>query len=88
MSVENTRPKPLFSKTLRPNGKLYYLDVYPGRNGVPYVSLCENRKNKEGGLDRIRIFLGPEAIPEMRDAFDEVHEFFASYAAQQDQNAA
>lgn len=86
---DESRPKPVFSKTLRPNGKLYYLDVYPGRKGgSPYLSLCENRKNKEGGLDRIRIFLSPEAIPEMRDALDEVHAFFASYAAKKDQEVA
>src|SRR3990172_9557496 len=76
----NERLKPLFSKTLRPGGKLFYLDVYPSRNGWnPYLSLCENRKNKEGGLDRIRIFVNAEAVPELRDALDEIHEFLENY---------
>lgn len=87
---ENTvsRPKPLFSKTIRPNGRLYYLDVYEGKTGYRYLSICENRKDKEGGFTRVRMFLNPEGIPEMRDALDEVNEFFASYAASKDRDAA
>ena len=80
MEIVNERPKPLFSKTIRPNGKLYFIDVYPSRNGgSPYLSICENRKNKEGGFDRIRMFLNREAVPELRDALEEVHEFFEGY---------
>ena len=70
------RPKPLFSKTLRPNGKLFFLDVYQGRTGTPYLSVCENRKDKEGNFTRIRMYLDRAAIPEMRDALDEVNDFF------------
>ena len=75
----NARPKPLFSRTIRPNGKLFFLDVYEGRIGLPYLSVCENRKDKEGNFTRIRLYLSREAIPEMRDALDEVHEFFESH---------
>jgi hypothetical protein len=78
-SAETTdvnRPKPLFSRTLRPNGKLYFLDVYQGRTGAPYLSVCECRKDKEGNFSRIRLFLDRAAIPEMRDALDEVNDFF------------
>ena len=88
MEAVNARPKPVFSKTLRPGGKLYYLDVYPGRTGNPYLSFCENRKNKEGGLDRIRIFVNPDAVPELRDAFDEIHEFLEGYTPAQTAAAA
>ena len=70
------RPKPLFSRTLRPNGKLYFLDVYEGRTGYTYLSICENRKDKEGNFTRVRMFLDPTAVPELRDALDEVHAFF------------
>ena len=73
------RPKPLFSRTIRPNGKLYFLDIYESRNGYPYLSICENRKDKEGNFTRIRLFLGREAIPEMRNALDDAHEFFESH---------
>lgn len=80
MDAVNGRPKPLFSKTIRPGGKIYFLDVYPSRNGgLPYLSLCENRKNKEGGYDRIRLFLNRDAVPEVRDSLEEVNEFFESY---------
>lgn len=89
MSDAESRPRPVFSKTLRPNGKLYYLDVYPGKSGTPYLSICENRKNKTGGFDRIRLFLAPEAVPEMREALDEVHTFLESYQpANKDEGAA
>jgi hypothetical protein len=71
-------PRPLFSKTLRPDGKLYFLDVYEGRTGGVYLSLCETRKDKEGRFTRIRIFLEPHAVPELRDALDEVHVFLKS----------
>jgi hypothetical protein len=70
------RPKPLFSRTLRPNGKLFFLDVYEGRTGCQYVSICENRKDKDGNFTRVRLFLSREAVPEMRDALDEVNDFF------------
>jgi hypothetical protein len=75
------RPKPLFSRTLRCGGKLYFLDVYEGRIGLPYLSICENRKDKDGNFTRIRMFLDREAIPEMRDALDEVHDFFEAHLA-------
>jgi len=73
------RPKPLFSRTIRTSGKLFFLDVYEGRIGLPYLSICENRKDKEGNFTRIRLYLNREAIPEMRDALDEVHDFFESH---------
>ncbi len=73
------RPKPLFSRTLRPNGKLYFLDIYESRTGGAYLSICENRKDKEGNFTRVRMFLEPVAVPEMRDALDEVHAFFQRY---------
>jgi hypothetical protein len=76
------RPKPLFSRTLRPNGKLFFLDVYEGRIGLPYLSIVENRTDKEGNFTRIRLYLSREAIPEMRDALDEVHQFLESYVPQ------
>jgi hypothetical protein len=80
--MENSnRPRPLFSRTLRTNGKLIFLDVYEGRTGVPYLSICENRKDKDGNFTRIRMFLDREAIPEMRDALDEVHDFFENHLA-------
>jgi hypothetical protein len=74
-----SRPKPLFSRTLRSGAKLFFIDVYEGRIGVPYLSICENRKDKDGNFTRIRLFLNREAVPEMRDALDEVHEFFESH---------
>jgi len=80
--MENAnRPRPLFSRTLRPNGKLIFLDVYEGRTGVPYLSICENRKDKDGNFTRIRMFLDREAVPEMRDALDEVNDFFETHLA-------
>lgn len=79
MERVNERPKPLFSKTLRPSGRLYYLDVYEAKSGYTYLSLCENRKDKEGNFARSRVFLSREAVPEMRDALDEVHEFFEGH---------
>jgi hypothetical protein len=80
--MENAnRPRPLFSRTLRTNGKLYFLDVYEGRTGEPYVSICENRKDKDGNFTRIRRVLDREAVPEMRDALDEVHYFFETHLA-------
>jgi len=81
------RPKPLFSRTLRPNGKLFFLDVYEGRMGLTYLSICENRKDKEGNFTRIRMYLTPEAVPEMRDALDEVHAFFQRYTPNQEASA-
>ena len=78
--MENAkRPKPLFSRTLRPGGKIFFLDVYEGRTGTPYLSICENRKDKEGNFTRIRLYLSREAIPEMRDALDEIHDFFEAH---------
>ncbi len=78
--MENSnRPRPLFSRTLRTNGKLIFLDVYEGRTGVPYLSICENRKDKDGNFTRIRMFLDREVVPEMRDALDEVHDFFENH---------
>jgi hypothetical protein len=73
------KPRPLFSRTLRTNGKLYFLDVYEGRTGVPYVSICENRKDKDGNFTRVRLFLSREAVPELRDALDEVNDFFEQH---------
>ena len=73
------RPRPLFSRTLRPGGKLFFLDVYEGRTGAPYLSIVENRKDKEGNFTRIRLYLNREAVPEMRDALDEIHDFFESH---------
>jgi hypothetical protein len=40
------------------------------------VSICENRKDKDGNFTRIRLFLNREAVPEMRDALDEVNDYF------------
>jgi hypothetical protein len=77
----DNRPRPLFSRTLRANGKLFFLDVYEGRTGVPYLSICENRKDKDGHFTRIRLFLDREVVPEMRDALDEVHDFFENHLA-------
>jgi hypothetical protein len=73
------RPRPFFSKTLRPNGTILFLDVYAGRQGGLYLSLCGSRKGKDGTFTRIRLFLNPEAVPELRDALGEVCEFFQSY---------
>jgi len=73
------RPKPLFSRTLRPGGKLYFLDVYEGRSGMPYLSVCENRKDKDGNFIRIRIYINREGISEMRDALDEVNDFLEQH---------
>lgn len=77
--TNSIRPRPLFSKTLRPNGKLFFLDVYEGRQGGLYLSLCENRKDKDGTFTRIRLFMSPDAVLELRDALGEVCEFFKSY---------
>ena len=69
-------PKPLFSRTLRPgDGKLYFIDVYEGRTGAPYLSICENRKDKDGNFTRVRIYFTRGAVPQIRDAFDEAHRF-------------
>lgn len=73
------RPRPLFSRTLRPSGKLFFLDIYAGRQGGLYLSLCESRKDKDGTFTRIRLFMSPDAVPELRDALGEACEFFKSH---------
>ena len=55
--------------------------------GLTYLSICENRKDKEGNFTRIRMYLTPEAVPEMRDALDEVHAFFQRYTPNQEASA-
>ena len=80
------RPRPLFSKTLRPEGRLYFLDVYKARNGgLPYLSICENRRDREGGFHRVRLFLSPLAVSEMREALGEVDEFLRTVYTEQAQ---
>ena len=79
----DNRPRPLFSRTLRPGGKLFFLDVYEGRTGTPYLSICENRKDKDGNFTRIRLYLAPEAVTVIRDGLDEAHAFLQQYTPQE-----
>jgi hypothetical protein len=80
MEAVTDRPKPLFSKTIRPGGRVYYLDLYPPRNGgSPCLSVCELRKDKEGKQVKFRMYLYPEAVVEMRNSLDEVNDFLESY---------
>ena len=83
------RPKPLFSRTLKigyhyPGGKssakrnVFFLDVYTGRNGEPYLCVCENRMDGDGNFQRIRIYVSREGIAGMRDALDEINDFLES----------
>jgi hypothetical protein len=43
------------------------------------LSTCENRKDKEGNFTRVRLFVEPSAVPELRDVLNDVHEFFERY---------
>jgi hypothetical protein len=78
----NNIPKPLFSKTVRSAGQLYFLDVYEGRRGNVYLSICENRMDRQGNAIRIRIFIERDALPEMCDAMNEVARFLKSRDAE------
>ena len=76
----NDRPKPIFSTTIRPGGRVYYLDLYPPRNGgSPCLSICELRKDREGKPVKIRLYLYPEAVTEVRSSLEEIEEFLESY---------
>jgi hypothetical protein len=75
----NNRPTPLFSRTVRVGGKMYYCDIHEGRTGTPYLSLCENRRDKDGTVTRIRMFMGPDTLPQIQDALAEAAEWFRNH---------
>jgi len=81
------RSKPLFSRTLQSTEKIYFVDVYEGRQGGLYLSICENHKDRDGNFTRIRMHLAPEMVPGMRDALDEIHAFFQRYNLNQEASA-
>lgn len=76
--------QPLFSRTLRPRGMVFRLDVYEGRNAHVYLSIRESRQDLDGIPQPGRICLNPDAVPLMREALDEVHTFFRGYNVSED----
>jgi len=56
-----TRPTPLWTQQVKA-GKVYYLDVYNGREGKPYLSLSENKKDAEGNWQKTKTFYSVENL--------------------------
>ena len=65
----------LFSKTLKPGKRLYYIDVKQDRHNELYISITESKKIKEGTeeerpmFEKHKIFLYREDLENFMNAF-------------------
>lgn len=76
--------EPLFSRMFRARSAVFRLDVYEGRNAHVYLSIRESRQDPDGIPHLGHICLNPDAVPQMRDALDDVHRFFRGYNTSED----
>src|SRR3990167_5176463 len=83
MDVDPEPPKiddPLFSMAVCPGGLLYYLDVYPGRNGgSPFLKVTHFMKDREGNLVKHYRHLYPKAVKEAIHSLEQADAFLDAY---------
>ena len=81
MDSEPPKPdKPLFSKTIRPCGLLYYFDIYPGKNGGSlFLKMTHFTKDRDGNRVKHYLYLFPEAVKEALLSLQEADEFLDAY---------
>jgi len=78
------RPQPLWTTTVKAGGKVYFLDIFPGREGRPYLSICDNKKDAATGqYTRVRIFANAEAARGLAEGLAEAAAWFGANASQE-----
>lgn len=75
----SNRAKLIFAKTVRVphTDVIFYTDIYENpKTGLRHLSICQNLKSKDGGIERIRINVTPEQARDLVGALQEAVDFF------------
>jgi hypothetical protein len=66
--MNEPRPEPLHSISIRGGRSVYFVDVRLTKNGKPYLAISEQGQNSDGQARKVTIRLFGDAVPNFKSA--------------------